>query len=96
MREPCIYIMANGRNGTLYTGVTSDLARRVHEHRNGLIQGFTRRYGCHRLVYYEHYPAMIDAISREKQIKAGSRANKIALIEAINPHWRDLYEDLNR
>ncbi|WP_374547454.1 GIY-YIG nuclease family protein [Rhodoblastus sp.] len=94
MREPCVYIMASKRHGTLYTGVTSNLARRVHEHRNDLIKGFTGRYQCHLLVFYEPYPRMDDAIGREKQLKAGSRQKKIALIEAMNPQWRDLYEDL--
>ena len=91
-RAPSVYIMANKRNGTLYTGVTSNLSRRVYEHREGLTPGFTTRYGCKRLVFYENYERMTDAIAREKQIKGGSRAKKIALIEAINPEWRDLYE----
>jgi putative endonuclease len=94
LREPCVYIMANKRQGTIYTGVTSNLARRAHEHRNDLIKGFTSRYDCHALVYYEFLPTMDDAITREKQIKAGSRRKKIALIEAMNPAWRDLYGDL--
>ena len=94
MREPAVYIMASGFNGTLYTGVTSNLARRVFEHRSGSVRGFTARYGCKMLVWSERYGAMRDAIAREKQIKAGSRATKIALIEALNPHWRDLYEML--
>jgi predicted GIY-YIG superfamily endonuclease len=87
--------MASDRHGTLYTGVTSNLARRAYEHRNNLIKGFTSRYRCHLLVFYEFYPSMVEAIGREKQIKAGSRAKKIGLIEALNPHWRDLYEELN-
>ena len=91
MREPAVYIVASGRNGTIYTGVTSDLSRRAFEHREGLIPGFTARYGCKWLVWYERYD---DAIAREKQIKAGSRRKKLALIEALNPHWRDLYADL--
>ncbi|RBP08612.1 putative GIY-YIG superfamily endonuclease [Roseiarcus fermentans] len=93
-RAPCVYIMANKRNGTLYAGVTSDLSRRAYEHRQGLIPGFTSRYGCKRLVFYEHYERVVDAIAREKQIKGGSRAKKIALIEAMNPDWNDLYETL--
>ena len=84
-RQPVVYIMANKHNGTLYTGVTSDLSRRVYEHREGLTPGFTTRYGCKRLVYYERYERIVDAIAREKQIKGGSRAKKIALIEAMNP-----------
>ena len=94
MREPAVYIMASRRNGTLYTGVTANLARRVHEHREALLPGFTSRYACKRLVWYEPYPTMAEAITREKQIKAGSRKKKLALIEAMNPDWNDLYPDL--
>ena len=93
-RPPSVYIMASKRNGTLYTGVTSDLSQRAYQHREGLTPGFTSRYGCKRLVFYERYERMDDAIAREKQIKGGSRAKKIALIEAINPEWSDLYETL--
>jgi putative endonuclease len=93
-RAPCVYIMANSRNGTLYTGVTSNLAERVHQHREELVDGFTRRYKCKLLVFYEFYERMDEAIAREKQIKGGSRANKMALIETMNPQWRDLYGDL--
>jgi len=95
MRNPAVYIVAGKRNGTLYTGVTSNLPRRAWEHREGLIEGFTKRYGCRLLVWYEYYETMPDAIAREKQIKAGSRAKKLALIEAMNPTWRDLYEELH-
>ena len=95
MKQPCVYIVASGRNGTLYTGVTSCLSRRAYEHRSGTVEGFTKRYGCKRLVWCERYERMDDAIAREKQIKNGSRAKKIALIQAINPDWRDLYEILN-
>ena len=94
MREPAVYIMASRRIGTLYTGVTSDLSRRVYEHREHRVPGFTARYGCTLLVWYERYERMVDAIAREKQIKGGSRAKKLALIEALNPQWRDLYGDL--
>ncbi|HEX5259122.1 MAG TPA: GIY-YIG nuclease family protein [Sphingomicrobium sp.] len=94
MRQPAVYIMASRRNGTLYTGVTSDLVKRVWQHRNGCADGFTKRYGCKMLVWYEVGGDMHDAISREKQIKAGSRAKKLALIEATNPHWRDLWDDI--
>jgi putative endonuclease len=94
MREPAVYIMASQRNGTLYTGVTSNLSRRAYEHRERLVRGFTSRYGCTLLVWYERYETMTDAITREKQIKAGSRGKKLALIEAMNPRWRDLYLDL--
>ena len=94
MKQPAVYIMANKRNGTLYTGVTSNLVQRVQQHRERLVEGFTSRYGCKRLVYFEVYDEMMDAIAREKQIKAGSRKKKLALIEVLNPDWRDLYEEL--
>ncbi len=93
-RKPCVYILANRRRGTLYTGVTSNLPERIFHHREGLTPGFTSRYGCNRLVFYERYERMDEAIAREKQIKGGSRARKIALIEAMNPDWRDLYMSL--
>src|SRR5579883_3439197 len=94
IKQPAVYIMASKRNGTLYTGVTSALIKRVHEHKAGVSKGFTQKYGCKLLVYYELLDAMEDAIAREKQIKAGSRAKKIALIEGVNPIWADLYEGL--
>jgi putative endonuclease len=94
MRNPAVYIVANKRNGTLYTGVTSNLPHRVWQHREGQFDGFTKRYGCKLLVWYEHHQTMPEAIFREKQIKAGSRARKLALIEELNPLWRDLYEEL--
>ena len=94
MKQPTAYIMANKRNGTLYTGVTSDLSRRAYEHREGLVSGFAARYGCKQLVWYECHDEMTVAIAREKQIKAGSRRGKLELIEAANPNWRDLYGDL--
>jgi putative endonuclease len=94
MKQPAVYIMANRRNGTLYTGVTSDLPRRVFDHREGTVPGFTDRYGCKMLVWYELHDTMAGAIAREKQIKAGSRRKKLVLIEAMNPHWRDLFDDL--
>jgi putative endonuclease len=93
-REPCVYIPANRRQETLYTGVTSNLAERMFQHREGLSPGFSTRYGCNRLVFYERYERMDEAISSEKQIKGGSRAKKIALIEAMNPDWKDLYNTL--
>ncbi|WP_330083037.1 GIY-YIG nuclease family protein [Methylocystis iwaonis] len=95
MRAPAVYIVASKRNGTLYTGVTSNLARRVWEHREGLFDGFTKRYSCKLLVWYEFYETMPDAIVREKQIKGGPRARKLTLIETMNPTWRDLYEHLH-
>jgi putative endonuclease len=93
-RAPCVYITANKRNGTLYTGVTSNLAKRVFQHREGQTLGFTSRYGCKLPVFYESYERMVDAIAREKQLKGGSRAKKVALIQAMNPEWSDLYESL--
>ncbi len=95
IKQPAVYIMASERNGTLYTGVTSALIQRVYQHKNGVIKGFTEKYGCKLLVYYELLDRMEDAIAREKQIKAGSRAKKIALIEGFNPRWLDLYEPKN-
>jgi len=94
LKQPAVYIMANARNGTLYTGVTSNLPKRAFEHREGVIPGFTSRYGCKLLVWYELHATMPDAIAREKQIKGGSRKKKLALIETINPMWRDLFGDL--
>ena len=86
--------MASKRNGTLYTGVTSHLIQRAWQHREGVIDGFTKRYGCKILVWYDLADTMEAAIMREKQIKAGSRAKKLALIEAMNPGWRDLFEEI--
>jgi len=94
MKSPAVYIMTNQMNGTLYTGVTSDLPRRAYEHREGLIDGFTKRYSCKLLVWYEAHDTMEAAIVREKQIKAGSRKDKIQLIQALNPAWDDLYNTL--
>jgi predicted GIY-YIG superfamily endonuclease len=94
MKQPCVYIMASKPQGTLYAGVTSDLRKRAFEHREGLVKGFAKKYGCKILVWYELHETMIDAITREKQIKAGSRAKKVALIEALNPEWKDLFETL--
>jgi|SRR5436189_4905719 putative endonuclease len=94
MKQPAVYIMANRRNGTLYTGVTSDLLKRVWQHREGLGDGFTARYGCKLLVWYELHASMEAAILREKQIKAGSRAKKLALMEAMNPGWNDLWDKI--
>ena len=94
MKQPAVYIVASRRNGTLYTGVTSNLPQRAYQHREGMLSGFTARYGCKTLVWYELHSRMHDAIAREKQIKAGSRGKKLALIETLNPDWRDLYNDL--
>lgn len=96
MKEPCVYVLASQKNGTLYVGVTSDLARRVWEHRNDLADGFTKDYRVHRLVHVESFSCMEKAIKREKQIKKWRRAWKIELIEAYNPDWRDLYQDIQR
>ena len=93
-RQPAIYIMANKRNGTLYTGVTSNLIARVYQHKYSSQPGFTKQYGCNQLVYYEQCEDMLSAIEREKQLKGGSRKKKLALIENMNPRWLDLYEDL--
>lgn len=89
-----VYLLASQRNGTLYVGVTSDLRRRVWEHKNDRHDGFTKRYGVHRLVYYEVHDDIRDAIVREKRIKKWRRSWKLELIEKLNPTWRDLYEDL--
>jgi putative endonuclease len=86
--------MASTRNGTLYTGVTSSLVHRAWQHREGLIDGFTKQYGCKLLVWFELHASMPDAITREKQIKGGSRAKKLALIESANPQWNDLFPDI--
>jgi putative endonuclease len=94
MKQPCVYIVASKRRGTPYTGVTANPPRRAFEHREGLVKGFSTKYGCKILVWYELHETMLDAISREKQIKAGSRAKKIALIETQNPDWKDLYDTL--
>lgn len=88
-----VYIVTNRRNGTLYTGVTNSLHRRVWQHRNKSMSGFTAKYGLTRLVFFEQFDRPGDAIAREKQLKAGSRARKIALIEAQNPNWDDLAAD---
>jgi putative endonuclease len=89
-----VYFMTNRRDGILYAGVTSDLLRRAYEHREGMIAGFTRRYGLKTLVYYEQFDDIRDAIQRETTIKHWSRAWKVRLIHQINPEWKDLYDDL--
>ncbi len=90
-----VYIVTNKRNGTLYVGVTADIRRRAWEHREGLVDGFTRRYGLTRLVHAERHDDIRDAIHREKRIKHWSRKQKLALIESGNPGWNDLYDTLN-
>ena len=96
MSRGWVYILASGKNGTLYVGVTNDLARRVYEHKLGVGSAFTRKYGVHRLVWFEEHDHITHAIQREKSIKRYPRRWKINLITAMNPTWRDLYEDLNR
>ena len=93
-KEPGVYILASKRNGTLYIGVTSDLPKRVWEHKNDWVEGFTKRYRVHHLVYYEVHENMESAISREKQIKKWKRIWKLDLIEKQNPDWRDLWEEI--
>ena len=94
MKHPTVYILASKRNGTFYTGVTSDLIKRVWQHKNNQVEGFTQKYGVHQLVYFEQHEEMNAAITREKQIKKWNRAWKLRLIEENNPEWRDLYEEL--
>ena len=89
--HPCVYIMTNQYNKVLYTGVTSNVFKRVSEHKEKLIGGFTSRYNVTKLVYYEEFETMPEAIAREKQIKGGSRQKKIDLIKSKNPEWKDLY-----
>ena len=94
MKRPAVYIMASKRNGTLSTGVTSSLVHRAWQHREGVLDGFTKQYGCKLLVWFEMQSTMPDAIAREKQIKGGPRKKKLALIEAMNPDWRDLFPEI--
>ncbi len=89
-----VYILASSRNGTLYIGVTNDLVRRVFEHKQDVVPGFTKRYGIHTLVYFEPYDDPETAIAREKAMKFWRRSDKVAKIEEANPTWRDLYEDI--
>ena len=94
MKTYYVYILASKREGTLYIGITNDLIRRVYEHRNNQIDGFTRKYKIHRLVYYEQFDDSYNAIQREKRLKRWFRKWKIQLIESVNPDWHDLYEKL--
>lgn len=91
---PCVYILASQRNGTMYVGVTSDLIKRIWEHKNDVLEGFTKHYAVHNLVWYEPHETMISAIAREKAIKEWKRRWKLELIEHSNPEWRDLYDEL--
>ena len=94
MMVPCVYILSSKRNGTLYIGVTSDLVQRVWQHKNDFVDGFTKRYGVHNLVWYEVHDTMESAITREKALKKWYRAWKLRLIEESNPSWRDLYSEI--
>jgi putative endonuclease len=91
---PCVYLLASKRNGTLYVGVTSDLVKRVWEHKDDLVAGFTSKYGVHLLVYYELHEDMLGAITREKRIKKWNRIWKLKLIERDNPEWKDLWAEV--
>ncbi len=90
-----MYILASKKNGVLYVGITNDLVKRIYQHKNNLIEGFTKKYFVHRLVYYETHNNINNAITREKQMKTWQRQWKIALIEKDNPEWSDVYETLN-
>ena len=92
--QPCVYLLASKRNGTIYAGVTSNLPKRIWEHKNNTVEGFTRKYGVHLLVWYELHETMESAIQQEKRIKEWKRAWKIRLIEEANPEWLDLYPGL--
>lgn len=94
MKNYYVYILASKKSGTLYIGITNDLIRRVYEHKNGMIEGFTKKYQIHNLVYYEETNDVESAITREKQMKKWNRKWKINLIEKNNPEWKDLYKDL--
>lgn len=94
MNNYYVYIMANKRNGTLYVGFTHDLVKRVYEHKNDLVKGFTQRYGIHMLVYYEQHENSEAAITREKRLKVWQRKWKIRIIEEMNPEWKDLYDEI--
>jgi putative endonuclease len=93
-KQPGVYILASKRNGTLYIGVTGNVQQRAWEHKSDLVEGFTKKYGVHRLVYYELHEDMMSAIRREKQMKKWNRSWKLKLIEAKNPDWKDLWEDI--
>ena len=93
-KQPAVYILVSKRNGTLYVGVTSDLVKRIWEHKNDKVEGFTKRYGVHQLVWYEVHERMASAIEREKQLKDWKRRWKLELIEGANPGWKDLYHTI--
>ncbi len=94
MKQYYVYILTSKKNGTLYLGVTNNLLKRAYEHKNNLVDGFTKKYNIHRLVYYEETGDVNSAITREKQMKKWKRKWKMELIEKFNPDWKDLYEDL--
>ncbi len=94
MKHPAVYIVTNQRNGTLYTGVTSNLIQRINQHKAATTPGFATKYGCKYLAWYEPHETIASAITREKQLKAGSRLQKLRLIETLNPTWQDLYPTL--
>jgi putative endonuclease len=94
IKQPAVYILASKRNGTIYIGVTSNLPKRIWEHKNDSVDGFTKKYGIHCLVYYELHDDMLSAITREKQLKKWNRSWKLELIEKQNPGWNDLWETI--
>ena len=93
-KQPAVYILASKRNGTIYIGVTSNLVRRIHEHKSNVVHGFSHQYAIHRLVYYELYDSMDTAIYSEKCLKKWNRNWKLNLIEGMNPEWKDLYDEI--
>ena len=95
MKHPVVYILASKKNGTLYVGVTSDLVKRIWQHKNHVVTGFTEEYEVNQLVYFEQFDDMTDAITREKVLKKWNRAWKIRLIEKSNPNWLDLYNEIS-
>ena len=95
MKRGYVYILCSKRNGTLYTGVTSNIQKRIYEHKNKMIEGFTKKYNVNILVYYEIYEEIYYAIAREKQIKGWIRKKKLDLIESVNPDWNDLWDEIN-
>ena len=93
-KQGYIYILTNGSHKVLYTGITSDLVKRIYEHKNKFVEGFTKKYNLYKLVYYEVFDDIVNAIAREKQIKGWLRSKKVALIESFNPRWKDLYSSI--
>lgn len=94
MKSYYIYILSNKTNSVLYTGITSNVIKRIYEHKHNLVDGFTKKYLIHKLIYYEQYQDIRDAMEREKQLKAGSRKKKESLVTFLNPEWKDLYDSL--